>query len=137
MKSLLALKCPSCKGNLSVEEGREFTFCQFCGTKILLNDENRYTYRHIDDAEVKRAENERMALLSEMELENNQRTSRIIFIVFWLVISLFFVIFGAIISSDSQRNYNGTGNVMLLFGMIFSLVGLVILPKMGRRGKRK
>lgn len=34
---LLSLKCPSCGEMLSVEESRTYTFCQYCGTKIIFN----------------------------------------------------------------------------------------------------
>lgn len=37
--SLIALKCPSCGGNLEFEDSREFGFCQYCGTKIMISQE--------------------------------------------------------------------------------------------------
>ena len=53
---LLTLKCPSCGGHLSIEEDRDFIFCQYCGTKIIIDRDNEFTYRHIDEADVKRAD---------------------------------------------------------------------------------
>jgi len=32
----VALKCPNCSGNLELEDSREFGFCQYCGTKIMI-----------------------------------------------------------------------------------------------------
>ena len=64
-----AIKCPSCGANLSYEEGREKMFCSFCGTAIVLTNENEHIYRHIDEAEIKQAETERMIRLKELEIE--------------------------------------------------------------------
>ena len=37
--SLVALKCPNCGGSLDLEDSRDFAFCQYCGTKILIKEE--------------------------------------------------------------------------------------------------
>ena len=37
--SIIALKCPNCGGNLEFEDSREFGFCQFCGTKVMIREE--------------------------------------------------------------------------------------------------
>lgn len=36
--SLVAVKCPSCGGDLELDGEREYGFCQFCGTKVMLHD---------------------------------------------------------------------------------------------------
>lgn len=36
---LIAMKCPCCNGELNVDSDREFCFCQYCGTKIMIDDE--------------------------------------------------------------------------------------------------
>lgn len=36
---LIAMKCPCCNGELNVDGDREFCFCQYCGTKIMIDDE--------------------------------------------------------------------------------------------------
>lgn len=38
---LQVLKCPECHANIEMEEGRTFFFCQYCGCKIILDDENK------------------------------------------------------------------------------------------------
>lgn len=65
-----SLKCPECGANLVIEEGRSFCFCQYCGCKIMLDDEKQeYTInkninikknvhkRYTNDAEVIKANN--------------------------------------------------------------------------------
>ena len=36
--SLLALKCPNCNGDIELDADREFGFCRFCGTKVMIQD---------------------------------------------------------------------------------------------------
>lgn len=31
----IALKCPSCGADISLDESRDFGFCQYCGTKVM------------------------------------------------------------------------------------------------------
>ena len=72
MKTILKLECPYCGAPLEYEEGREQMFCQYCGKKILLVDENTYninhTVRHIDEAEIKNAEVRQSVELKKMEM---------------------------------------------------------------------
>ena len=37
--TLVALKCPNCGGSLDLEDSREFAFCQYCGTKVMIQEE--------------------------------------------------------------------------------------------------
>lgn len=36
---LIAMKCPCCNGELNADQDREFIFCQYCGAKIMIEDE--------------------------------------------------------------------------------------------------
>lgn len=69
---LRVLKCPECRGDLEIEEGRSFCYCQYCGCKITLEDEEQkvainkhinvtknitHTNRRFDDAEMLRETN--------------------------------------------------------------------------------
>ena len=64
--------CPACGASLSVEAGRKRMFCSYCGAEILVANENEYVdehiYRHIDDADIKRAETDQLIRLRKMEL---------------------------------------------------------------------
>lgn len=72
MKNLIKLKCTSCGANLSVEEKRDFLFCQYCGTKLIIDNENEFIYRHIDEADIKRAETEQLVKLKELEINEKR-----------------------------------------------------------------
>ena len=68
-----AVKCPSCGADLPVEEGREKIFCSFCGTPIVITNENEHIYRHIDEAGIKQAETDRMVELKKLEILEKKR----------------------------------------------------------------
>lgn len=73
---LNSAKCPECGASLPVEEGRTYLFCSYCGTKILITNENEYVYRHIDEAGVKQAETDRIVKLKKMELAEKNREAK-------------------------------------------------------------
>ena len=66
---LIPVKCPECGASLNAEEGRQQIFCQYCGAKIILSNDNEYVYRHIDDARIKQAETEQLVQLKKLEQE--------------------------------------------------------------------
>ena len=65
------MKCPECKANLSVEEGRKYCFCQYCGTKIMLEDDrvNKTYYTYRNEARLRQAEIDREIALKKLEIE--------------------------------------------------------------------
>lgn len=93
----VSVKCPECGADLSIENGREFAFCSYCGAKIMVSNDNEHIYRTIDEAGIKQAETERMIRLRELELEEkeNSRGRKSQFIAYG--IALAFVIVGALI----------------------------------------
>ena len=123
MKTLISLNCPNCNATLNIEEQREILFCQYCGRKILLNDENRYTYHHIDEAAIKRAETEQLIRLRELELEEKEEEKRrksnkaayiiaiVLFIIGLLTIGIGFVGLFLIISGFLIAEFTFIGNL--------------------------
>lgn len=67
-----SVKCPECDANLPIEEGRERVFCSYCGTPVIITNENEKVIRHIDEAKIKRAETDRMIQLEQLELEKKR-----------------------------------------------------------------
>lgn len=79
--SLTSIKCPACGAMLDIEDGRKQVFCSYCGTKILVNNDNEYIYHHVDDADIKQAETDRIIQMRKMDLiekecEERERTKR-------------------------------------------------------------
>lgn len=124
MKSTLELKCPRCGADLSVEKDRDVLFCQYCGAKILLTDENTFTINKninqtihtIDDASITRAETERMVQMHQIELEK-QKTKR------KLIVLLLKIVFSIILAFITMILYASESEASLL-----SLVTLVAIP---------
>ena len=73
MINTISLKCPECNANLSVDESLKQCFCQYCGTKIMLDDgSTNYVYRKVDEARIKEAEIRENIRLRELELEEKR-----------------------------------------------------------------
>ncbi len=95
--NVVQIRCPACGADLSVDSTREFSFCSYCGSKVILNNDNEHVYRTIDEAGIKQAETDRIIRLREMELEEKEaaksRKSKMIA----YGIALAFVLVGALI----------------------------------------
>lgn len=87
------LKCPECKANLEIEEGRPSCYCQYCGCKIVIDTEEQtstynknttYTKRYINDADVIRAKNE-----DRKEIHNFRQSLILIGLLFLIPIGIF------------------------------------------------
>lgn len=67
------VKCPGCGADLTVKDGnRDFMFCEYCGTKVRLDDYQE-THRYVNEAEVKKVEADREIELRKMEIEEKGR----------------------------------------------------------------
>lgn len=70
---IYTLKCPECGASLDIEEGRKQIFCSYCGSKLLLHDNNEFTIRYIDEAKVQSAKTEHAITLNNIELSQSER----------------------------------------------------------------
>lgn len=70
---LISVKCPECGANLPIEEGREQLFCSYCGTKVIITNDNEHVYRYVDDAQIKMAETKRIIQLKRIEAAERKR----------------------------------------------------------------
>ncbi len=91
-----SLRCPSCGGVLDVDENKEFCFCLHCGHKILLNDENKKTYRIIDEAKIKAAEGKTQVEMKELEIiemqeKNGWKSDLVVFVFFAFALVVFLI----------------------------------------------
>lgn len=69
------MKCPACNAELTPESGREFIFCSYCGTKVLITNDNEQIIRNIDEARIKEAETDRMVKLKQLEMVEKNTVS--------------------------------------------------------------
>ena len=67
------VKCPGCGADLTVkEDNRDFMFCEYCGTKVRLDDYQE-THRYVNEAEVRKVEAAKEIQLKKMEMEEQKR----------------------------------------------------------------
>lgn len=69
---IVSVKCPDCGATLEIEGGREFAYCSYCGSKVMMKNDNEYVYRNIDEARIKEAEAEKEIRLKELEFEEKE-----------------------------------------------------------------
>ena len=70
---LVSYQCPACGADLIIEENRDQAFCSYCGSKILLQDENIHTYHYVDEASIKQTEAETMLRMKELESKEESK----------------------------------------------------------------
>ncbi|MBQ6991103.1 MAG: hypothetical protein IJN58_08600 [Clostridia bacterium] len=74
---VISLKCPECNATLSIEGDRKYCFCQYCGTKILIDDgSTTHTYRKVDEARIREADIQEKIRLRELMLEEKKFAAR-------------------------------------------------------------
>ena len=130
---LISVKCPDCGQTLSIEEDRTQAFCTYCGAKVLISNENEYVFRQVDEADIKKAETERLIKLKELELQERREVHglnlRRVLTVIWLFISIILL---AIIITKMAGSEDGfeSGFMMLLYiGMPFVGGGAYLIFK--------
>ena len=70
---IMSVKCPECNATLSIEDDRKRCFCQYCGTKIIIDDgSTTHTYRKIDEARIREADVKENIRLRELAIEEKK-----------------------------------------------------------------
>ena len=86
------VKCPSCNANLPIEEGRKMLYCAYCGTQITVTDDNEYTYRYIDEAQIVQSDNNKAVRMRELDIAEKRGTItdtfKMTLIKIWLIVSI-------------------------------------------------
>lgn len=137
---LISMKCPECKANLSVEEGRKYCFCQYCGTKIMLEDDrvNKTYYTYRNEARLRQAEIDREIALKKLEIEkikveqeekrkNKNRRLKIIVAII-LAILVFVLSLSGYLLKD--------GSLTLTAMMIFPILCILGITTLGNNDKK-
>lgn len=96
------VKCPSCGAELTVkEDNRDFMFCEYCGTKVRLDDYQE-THRFVDEARIQESKDSKELEMKRMEFEkwkkeeeNNDKKNipkNMLMILGWYVLFMFVLI---------------------------------------------
>lgn len=96
----VSIKCPECGSILDIEEGRKQIYCSYCGAHIMVQNDNEYIFRQVDEAAVKRAEAtmrrtdaETMIQLKKMENEENEsKRKRKAYYIAYTIAGILFVL---------------------------------------------
>ena len=135
--SVKSIKCPDCGAQLEIGEKRDTMFCNYCGAKVVLTNDNEYVYRHVDEAEImraeteaKRAESERLMQLKELEkaeedkkAAEKSKKNRMYICLSLVVLGVIFMILG--FSFYVKPNLSG----LAILGVILLIASLVIWIK--------
>ncbi len=70
--NIVELYCTKCGAPLSLDADQEVAYCMYCGNKMLIDRNNVHIFRKIDEAEITRAQTERMRFLHEVEMQKKQ-----------------------------------------------------------------
>ena len=133
MIRLISVKCPDCGAALQFEEGRRTAFCSYCGAKILLDNENEHIYRTIDEAGIKQAENDRVYMMKELEMEEKEDRHHRFLTMIWLIFTILLFVVGFIMISSGPKDGDDPGYMLILIGMGVGLWGCLMLDT----GKKK
>ena len=126
----LSIKCPECMSNLSIEEGRGSAFCTYCGTKIMISNDNEHILRTIDEARIKEAETDRIIKLRKLDLaEKNVKKCHPLPII-WMIIGIILIaiaVVGFIIENIPLAVTS------LVIGLLISIVASIVIGVINRR----
>lgn len=137
---LISFKCPECGADLNIEADRETAYCSYCGTKILIHNENEYIFKKIDVAEIKRAENEIELQKNQLRYDQKNRMldlfvgpmrSKMLGILMGLI-GLILVLFGVllyVILRNMDAQGLGAGPVIAMVGCIIGMFGVFYIFK--------
>ena len=93
----ISIKCPECGATLDIEEGRRQIFCSYCGTRVMVQNDNEYIYHHIDEAQIKQAEVNQEVQLRRMEIIERKlaaaEKSRKAKVILTIILAIFAVAF--------------------------------------------
>lgn len=124
---MISMKCPECKANLDIEEGRKYCFCTYCGTKIMIDDGSKtFTYKKVDEARIKEAEIDERIRLKELEIEKSKLGLRQWLIKLWIGIVILIAIISIIIVLIDRDNPDSVGFLLLMIDFnLFMWPGLM------------
>ena len=125
--SFTTAKCPECGANLPIEEGRRSMFCSYCGTKIIMSDENEYTIHHIDEAGVRQAEAEKTIELKRLEMVEKRNAQRRQSKKIKIIISVAVVLIAILYALLSSGSGSGTGSLIIMIVMLFLIIYWLII----------
>ena len=124
-----SVKCPECGANLPIEEGRDQIFCSYCGTKVIVTNDNEHIFRHIDEAGIMQAETDRMVRMRELEIAEEKHAIRKKLVIIWILATFMMLIVSIILLIHPNPDFGLTGLLILELTVGLAIGGGVLLFK--------
>ena len=119
---MIPVRCPSCGAVAQISSDRKTAFCEYCGTQLIVNNENEFTFNYANTADVIRAQTEQAKVLDEINEKNQTATNRnkLIEILAIAGTALFATGFIArVINMRSLESLSGPGFILLAIALYF------------------
>lgn len=82
----IKLKCSGCGALLTLENDRDFAYCKYCGTRIMLRQEQ--VIREIDEAKIREIESAERIKIKELEFKQGASRKKSILLVSCVVLCI-------------------------------------------------
>lgn len=116
------MKCPACGGDLNIETDRDFLFCQFCGAKLMKDDQRiviEHIERRIDEAEIEKQKLNREEAAHERKSAHTRR-----------IISGILLAIGTVLFAIGMQSFH-TSNIALVGEFIWISAGFLFMSTFG------
>jgi hypothetical protein len=121
---LISLTCPNCNANLDdIDPSRPFCYCQYCGTKIALDDGTIRKETHIyDEAKIKETESSERVKMREIDLEREHSKQMNEILKYVLIFAAVLFVVGIILAAFDVE----IGGDIILFEILAGAWGVIL-----------
>lgn len=121
---LISLTCPNCNANLDdIDSSRPFCYCQYCGTKIALDDGTIRKETHIyDEAKIKETESSERVKMREMDIECEHSKQMNAMLKYVLIFAAVLLAIGLILAAFDVE----IGGDIIFFEMLAGAWGVIL-----------
>ena len=121
---LISLTCPNCNANLDdIDSCRPFCYCQYCGTKIALDDGTIRKETHIyDEAKIKETESSERVKMREMDIEREHSKQMNTILKYVLIFAAVLLAIGLILAAFDVE----IGGDIIFFEMLAGAWGVLL-----------
>lgn len=119
---LISLTCPNCNANLDdIDSSRPFCYCQYCGTKIALDDGTIRKETHIyDEAKIKETESSERVKMLEMDAKRERSKQMNEILKYALIFAAALLVVGIVLAAfDVEIGWYIILLEMLAAGLVF------------------
>lgn len=121
---LISLTCPNCNANLDdIDSSRPFCYCQYCGTKIALDDGTIRKETHIyDEAKIKETESSERVKMREMDIEREHSKQTNAILKYVLIFAAILFVVGIVLAAFDVE----IGGDIIFFEILAGAWGVIL-----------